>query len=70
VCIQSVPKVLHKNFAGDFNAKIVMEDTFEPTTWNEILHEIGYDNEVREVNSAIPKHLNVKSTMFPHCNID
>jgi hypothetical protein len=32
---------------GDFNAKIGKEDIFKPTIWNETLHEIGSDNEVR-----------------------
>jgi hypothetical protein len=58
-----------KILLGDFNAKVSREDIFKPTTGNESLHKISNDNGVRLVNSAIPKNLTVKSTMFPHHSI-
>jgi hypothetical protein len=54
---------------GDFNAKVGREDIFNPTIWNESLHEISSDNGVRVVNLATSKNLTVKRTMFPHRNI-
>jgi hypothetical protein len=41
----------------------------KPTIGNESLHEISNDNGVIAVNSAIPKNLTVKSTIFSHRNI-
>jgi hypothetical protein len=52
----------------DFNAKAGREDIFKPTIGNESLHKIGNDNGV--INFASPKDLIVKSTMFPHHNIN
>jgi hypothetical protein len=63
------PKLHKKILLGDFNAKVGREDIFKLTIENESLHEIGNDNEVRLVNFATYKHLRVKNTMFPHCNI-
>jgi hypothetical protein len=54
---------------GDFSAKVSREDIFKPTIENESLHEISHDNGVRVVNFATSKNLTIKSTMFPHCNI-
>jgi hypothetical protein len=42
---------------GDFNAKVCMEDIFNPTTGNESLHEISNDNGVRVVNYATSKNV-------------
>jgi hypothetical protein len=54
---------------GDFNVNVVREDIFKPIIWNENLHEIINDKGVKVVNFATSKNLNVKSTMFPHRNI-
>jgi hypothetical protein len=54
---------------GDFNAKVVRENVFKPTTGNESSHEISNDNGVTVVNFATSKNLVVKSTMFPHQSI-
>jgi hypothetical protein len=59
-----------KILLGNFNAKVGREDIFKPTVVNEGLHEISNDNGVRVVNFATPQNLIVKSTMFPHRNID
>jgi exonuclease III len=63
------PKYHRKILLGDFNAKVGREDIFKPTIGNESLHEISNDNGVMLVNLATSKHLRVKSTTFPHCNI-
>jgi hypothetical protein len=60
-------KILLGNF--NFNTKVGREDIFKLTIGNESLHEISNDNGVRLVNFATSKTLRVKSTMFPHCNI-
>jgi hypothetical protein len=57
----------HMKILLDFNAKVGMEDIFNPTTGNESLHKISNDNGV--VNFATSKNLIAKSTMFPHRNI-
>jgi hypothetical protein len=54
---------------GDFNAKLGMEDIFQPTIGNESSHKISNDNVVRVVNFATSKNLVVKSAMFPHRSI-
>ncbi|PNF41471.1 hypothetical protein B7P43_G13302 [Cryptotermes secundus] len=64
------PKYPTKILLGDFNAKVGREDIFKPTIGNESLHEISNDNGVRVVNFATSKNLTVKSTMFPHRNIN
>jgi hypothetical protein len=64
------PKYHMKIMSGEFNAKVGREDIFKPTTGNESLHEIINDNGVRLVNFATSKNLRVKSTMFPHRNIN
>jgi len=45
------------------------ENIFKPTIGNESLHQDSNDNCVRIVNFATSKYLVVKSTMFPHRNI-
>jgi hypothetical protein len=46
VCIPSILHVPHKNFLGDFNAKLKTKCIFKLTTGNESLHEISNDNKV------------------------
>jgi hypothetical protein len=46
------------------------ENIFKPTIGNESLHQNSNDNGVRIVNFASLKHMVVKSTVFPHQNID
>jgi hypothetical protein len=46
------------------------EDIFKPKVWNESLQENSNDNGVRVMNFATSKNLIVKSTMFPHQNIN
>jgi hypothetical protein len=55
---------------GDFNAKAGREDIFKLTIGSESLHEISNDNGVRLVNVTTSKNIRVKSTMFPHRNIN
>jgi hypothetical protein len=64
------PKYHMKILLGDFNAKVGLEDIFKPTIWKESLHKISNDNGVRVVNFVTSKNLFVKSTMFPHPNIN
>jgi hypothetical protein len=64
------PKYHMKILPGEFNAKVTREVIFKPTIWNESLHEISNDNGVRLVNFVTSKNLRVKSTKFPHRNID
>jgi hypothetical protein len=54
---------------GDFNVKVGKENIFKPTIGNYSLHEISNDNGVRLVNFATSWNLRVKSTIFPHHNI-
>ena len=58
-----------KILVGDFNAKVGRENTLKPTIVNESLHQDSNDNGVRIVNFATSKNLVVKSTIFPHRNI-
>jgi hypothetical protein len=64
------PKYHMKILLEDFNSKLGREDIFKPTIGNESLHEINNDSGVRVVNFATSKNLIVKSTMFPHRNIN
>jgi hypothetical protein len=64
-----VPKY-HMKMLYNFSAKVGREDIFKPTIWNESFHKINNDNGVRVVNFATSKILLVKSTMFPHHNIN
>jgi hypothetical protein len=54
---------------GYFNAKVGRENIFKPTTGNKSFREISNDNRIKVVNFATSRNLNVKSTMFRHCNI-
>jgi len=45
------------------------EDIFKPTIGNNCLHQDGNDNGVRIVHFDTSKNLVVKSTTFPHRNI-
>jgi len=45
------------------------KNIFKLTTGNESLNQNSTDNDVRIVNFATSKNLVVKSTMFPHQNI-
>ena len=63
------PKYYIKILLGDLNAKVGRENTFNPTTGQESLHQDNNDNGFRQVNFATYKNLVVKSTMFPHRNI-
>jgi hypothetical protein len=54
---------------GDFNAKLGIEDIFNPTIGNETLHQESKDNYVRIVNCATSQDLVVKGTMFLRRNI-
>jgi hypothetical protein len=49
-----------KILLGDFSAKVVREDIFKLTIWNESLHEISNDNGVRLVNFATSKNISQK----------
>jgi hypothetical protein len=64
------PKYRMKILLGDLNAKVGREDIFKTTVGNESLHEISNDNGIRVVNFATSKNLRVRSTMFPHRNIN
>jgi endonuclease/exonuclease/phosphatase family metal-dependent hydrolase len=59
-----------KNLLGDFNAKVGREDIFRPTIGNENINEISNDIGVRVVNFATSKNVIVKSTMYPHHEIN
>jgi hypothetical protein len=61
---------MYENFLEHINAKIGREDIFKPIIGNESLHEISKDNGVRVLHFATSKNLTVKSTMFPHRNIN
>jgi hypothetical protein len=50
------PKYHMRILLGDFNTKVGKE----PTLWNDSLHEISNDNEVRLVNVATSKNLSQK----------
>ena len=64
------PRYHMKILLGDFNAKVGRENIFKPTIGNESLHQDSNDNGVRIVNFGISKNLVVKSTTFPHRNIN
>jgi hypothetical protein len=57
-----------KTLLGDFNAKLVRDNIFKPTTGNDRLHQDSNDDGVTVVNFSTSKKLVVKSTMFPHRN--
>jgi len=58
-----------KILLGDFNAKVGRQSIFKPKIGQESLHQDNNDNGVRLVKIATSKNLVVKSTMFPHQNI-
>jgi hypothetical protein len=64
------PKYHMKILLGDFNARVGREDIFKQTIRNKSLHKISNDNGIRVVNFVTSKNLRVKSTMFPHRNIN
>jgi hypothetical protein len=64
------PKYHMKVLLGDFNAKEGGVDIFKPTIWNDSLHKISNDNGVRVVNFVTSKTLIIRSTTFPHSNIN
>ena len=67
--VHQFPKYHMKILLGDFNAKVVRENIFKPTTGQESLHQNSNENGVRLVKFATSKNLMVKSTMFPDRNI-
>jgi hypothetical protein len=62
------PKYHMKILLGYFKAKVGRENIFKLITGKNP-HQDSKDNGVRTVNTATPKNLVVKSTMFPHRNI-
>jgi len=64
-----LPKYHTYILLGEFNVKVRRYYIFKSTIWNESLHQDSNDNGVRIVNFATPKNLVVKSTTFPHRNI-
>jgi hypothetical protein len=54
---------------GGFKAKVGRDNIFKRTIGNESLNQDSNDNGVRTVNFATSNYLVVKSTMFPHRNI-
>jgi hypothetical protein len=50
-------------------SKVSREDIFKPTIGKDSLHKICNDNGIRVANLATYKNLIVKSTMFPHHDI-
>jgi hypothetical protein len=58
------PKYHTKILFGVLNAKVSMDDVFNPTIENESLNEIFHDNGIRVVNVATSKDLTVRSKMF------
>jgi hypothetical protein len=59
-----------KTLLGDFSAKVGRKDIFKPTIRNGSLYEICNDNGFGVKNYAISKNLIVRSTMYPHRNIN
>ena len=64
------PRYRMKIQLGDFNAKVGRENIFKPTIGNDSLHQDSNVNGVRIANFGTSKNLVVKSTMFPHRNIN
>ena len=56
-----------KILLGDFNAKVVRQNIFKPTSGNESLHQDSNNNGVRILRHI--ENLVFKSTMFPNLNI-
>jgi len=53
-----------KILLADFNAKVGIENVFNPIIWNESLHQDINNNDVRTVNFATSINLVVKSTIL------
>jgi hypothetical protein len=53
--LDTFPKYHVQMLLEDFNVKVLREDIFKPTVWNESSHEISNDNGVRVVNFATSK---------------
>jgi hypothetical protein len=64
------PKHRMKILLEDLNAKAGKEDIFKLTVWNESVHKISNDNEIRVVNFATSKNLTVKCAMFTRHDMD
>jgi hypothetical protein len=64
------PRFDMKILFGDFNEKVEREVIFKSIIGNESLHEIINDYGVRVINFTTSINLVVKSTTFPHHNID
>jgi hypothetical protein len=60
----------YDNYVRRLQFQSPWEDIFKLTVQNESLHEISNDNGVRVVEFATSNNLIVKSTMFPHRNIN
>jgi hypothetical protein len=63
--VRSTPSVSHEHF----NAKVGRENIFQPTVGTKSVHPESNDNGIRLVNFTTSKNLMVKSTKFPHRNI-
>jgi hypothetical protein len=63
------PKYHMKILLGDFNAKLGRKDIFKPKIKSESLRQDSNDNVVGVVSFPRINKLIVKSTMFPHRNI-
>jgi hypothetical protein len=59
-----------ENSVRRLHCQVVRQDTFQTTIGNGTLHKNNDDNGDGVVNFATPRNLIVKSTMFPHQNID
>jgi hypothetical protein len=60
----------YEYFLENFNAKIGREENLKPIIGNEYLHENNNDTGVGVVNSATSKNQILKSSIFPHHNIN
>jgi hypothetical protein len=63
------PKYNAKIPLGYFNAKVGRENIFKPTIGNGNVHQDNNDNGARTMKFTVSKTIFVKSTMFPHRNI-
>jgi hypothetical protein len=60
----------HMEILGYFNVKVSKEYIFKPAIENGSLNEISNDNGVRVISFVTSKNQTVKSTKFPHRNIN
>jgi hypothetical protein len=58
-----------KIILGDFNAKVGKENVYKRTVGNESLHNETNNNGIKLIQFVISKGLNVRSTVFPHRDI-